>query len=89
MAVACSNTGFFGAAVVPSKLLYLKGIISLHSGLFCMRFGTVHEAQGVYIDARTATTRWAGERMDYDLAIFGLFSSVACARRVSAETSEH
>jgi len=49
----------------------------------------VHEAQGVYIDARTATTRWAGERMDYDLAIFGLFSSVACARRVSAETSEH
>jgi hypothetical protein len=48
----------------------------------------VHEAQGVYIDARTATTRWAGERMDYDLAIFGLFSSVARARRVSAETSE-
>jgi hypothetical protein len=49
----------------------------------------VQEAQGVYIDARTATTRWAGERMDYDLAIFGLFSSVARARRVAAETSEH
>jgi hypothetical protein len=48
----------------------------------------VHDAQGVYIDARTAVTRWAGERMDYDLAIFGLFSSMARAKRVSAETSE-
>jgi hypothetical protein len=48
----------------------------------------VHEAQGVYIDARTAATRWAGERMDYDLAIFGLFSSLARAKRVPAETSE-
>jgi hypothetical protein len=47
----------------------------------------VHDARGVYIDAGTATTRWAGERMDYDLAIFGLFSSVACAKRVAAETS--
>jgi len=47
----------------------------------------VHESQGVYIDARTAATRWAGERMDYDLAIFGLFSSLARAKRVSAETS--
>jgi Domain of unknown function (DUF222)/HNH endonuclease len=48
----------------------------------------VHEAQGVYIGARTAATRWAGERMDYDLAVFGLFSSLARAQRVSAETSE-
>jgi HNH endonuclease len=47
----------------------------------------VHDAQGVYIDARTAATRWAGERMDYDLAIFGLFSSLARANRISAETS--
>jgi Domain of unknown function (DUF222)/HNH endonuclease len=48
----------------------------------------VHEAQGIYIDARTAATRWAGERMDYDLAIFALFSSLARAKSVSAETSE-
>jgi len=48
----------------------------------------VHDAQGIYIDARTAATRWAGERMDYDLAIFGLFSSLARAKSVSAETSE-
>jgi hypothetical protein len=49
---------------------------------------TVHDARGIYIDAGTATTRWTGERMDYDLAIFGLFSSVARAKRVSAETSQ-
>ena len=49
---------------------------------------TVDGFQGVYIDEKTAATRWAGERMDYDLAIFGLFSSLARAKRVSAETSQ-
>jgi hypothetical protein len=48
----------------------------------------IRVAHGVYIGARTAATRWAGERMDYDLEVFGLFSSLARAQRVSAETSE-
>ena len=35
---------------------------------------SVHDAQEIEITAKTATTRWAGERMDYDLALFALFS---------------
>ena len=28
-----------------------------------------HEGIGLVIDARTAVTRWGGERMDYDMAV--------------------
>jgi hypothetical protein len=31
---------------------------------------TGHRVQGLSIDANTAATRWRGERMDYDLAVF-------------------
>lgn len=31
-----------------------------------------HEGIGLVIDARTAVTRWQGERMDYDLAIWAM-----------------
>lgn len=31
---------------------------------------TTHRAQGLSITANTAATRWRGERMDYDLAVF-------------------
>jgi hypothetical protein len=33
----------------------------------------VHDAAKIPIDPDTAITRWAGERMDYDLALFALF----------------
>ena len=45
-----------------------------------------HEASGLAIDADTASTRWRGERLDYDLAI-----PILCAqaqRDVSAATSD-
>jgi hypothetical protein len=45
---------------------------------------SVHDACKLKITPRTAATRWAGERMDYDLAIHGLFGQ---RDRVSAETS--
>jgi hypothetical protein len=32
----------------------------------------INESNGVYIDERTAVTRWCGERMDYDFAVFAL-----------------
>jgi len=35
---------------------------------------SVHDAQNLEIAPETATTRWAGERMDYDLALFALFN---------------
>jgi hypothetical protein len=35
--------------------------------------GAVHDAAKIHIDPDTAITRWAGERMDYDLALFALF----------------
>jgi hypothetical protein len=35
---------------------------------------SVHDAHNLEIAPETATTRWAGERMDYDLALFGLFN---------------
>jgi hypothetical protein len=47
----------------------------------------VHESQGIYITPKTAVTRWAGERMDYDHALFVLFSRRDHLRNVSAETS--
>ena len=33
-----------------------------------------HEGFGLVIDARTAVTRWQGESMDYDLAIWAMFN---------------
>jgi hypothetical protein len=48
-----------------------------------------HRAQGLAIDARTAATRWRGERMDYGLAIDVLLQRVRRAGEqmdVSAET---
>jgi Domain of unknown function (DUF222)/HNH endonuclease len=52
----------------------------------------VHESQGIHIDPSTAVTRWCGERMDYDLAVFALFSHRDVLRdrlqNVSAETPE-
>jgi Domain of unknown function (DUF222)/HNH endonuclease len=53
---------------------------------------SVNETNGIYIDPRTATTRWRGERMDYDLALFCLFNQRdrhnTCPVDVSAETLE-
>jgi Domain of unknown function (DUF222)/HNH endonuclease len=40
----------------------------------------VHEAERIYIDSRTAVTRWLGERMDYDMALTCLFAKVERAR---------
>jgi hypothetical protein len=52
----------------------------------------VNEANGIYIDHKTAVTRWCGERMDYDLAVYALGTRVKYFRRqaesVSAETSD-
>ncbi len=50
---------------------------------------SVNEAQGIYIDPRTAATRWTGERMDYDMALFCLFNQRDRAQNVSAGTPEH
>lgn len=48
---------------------------------------TQNAAAGVEIDAKTATTRWRGERMDYGLAIEVLLARGARSRAgVSAET---
>jgi hypothetical protein len=52
----------------------------------------VNEANGICIDHKTAVTRWCGERMDYDLAVYALGTRVKYFRRqaenVSAETSD-
>ncbi len=47
-----------------------------------------HAQAGLAIDARTAVTRWCGERLDYDLAIWCLMNnrSTTSNRDVSAET---
>jgi hypothetical protein len=47
---------------------------------------SVHESQGIHIVPNTAVTRWRGERMDYDLAMFALFSRRDRMRNVAAET---
>lgn len=31
-----------------------------------------HEAHGIHIDSSTAATRWRGERIDYELGVWGL-----------------
>ena len=54
----------------------------------------VHEENGIYIDAQTAVTRWRGEKMDYDMALFCLFNQRdrhrerqgGASENVSAET---
>ena len=43
-------------------------------------------APGTRINAKTATTRWRGERMDYDLAIESLCQRVAKRKNVPAGT---
>ena len=56
---------------------------------------TANEAQGIRIDSGTAATRWRGERIDYELGVWGLCHQAERARNVSAshldvsaETSE-
>jgi Domain of unknown function (DUF222)/HNH endonuclease len=49
---------------------------------------SAHRSQGIDIAPNTAVTRWLGERMDYDFALFALFSRRDRLRNVSAETSE-
>jgi hypothetical protein len=46
-----------------------------------------HTQQDIKIDKNTATTRWRGERMDYDLGVAVLVQQSHRPRRVSAETS--
>jgi hypothetical protein len=43
-------------------------------------------APGTTINEKTATTRWRGERMDYDLAIDVLLQRAAKGKDVPAET---
>ncbi|MFT4103744.1 MAG: hypothetical protein QM674_22485, partial [Burkholderiaceae bacterium] len=47
-----------------------------------------HHQAGLAIDAGTAVTRWAGERIDYGMAVGGLLAEQARLHRgdVSAET---
>jgi hypothetical protein len=56
-----------------------------------------HTELGIPIDSNTATTRWRGERMDYDLGVWVLCQQAARGRNldgnsrqddVSAETSQ-
>ena len=56
---------------------------------------SANEAQGIRIDSRTAATRWRGERIDYELGVWGLCHQAERAREhsdvhldVSAETRE-
>ena len=46
-----------------------------------------HQQQGIHIDARTATTLWRGEVMDYGLAVEVLLQHAKRRRNVSAESS--
>jgi hypothetical protein len=43
--------------------------------------------RGVSIDARTAATRWAGESMDYGLAVEVLMQRVARRRQATADAA--
>ena len=47
-----------------------------------------HQQRGIHIDARTATTLWRGEVMDYGLAVEVLLQHAKRRRNVSAENSE-
>jgi Domain of unknown function (DUF222) len=46
-----------------------------------------HTQQGIWIDPKTATTRWRGETMDYGLAVDVLLQHSHRPRRVSAEST--
>jgi hypothetical protein len=50
------------------------------------QLSAAHREQGIHIDAKTATTLWRGERMDYGLAVQVLLHKAQRARNVSAET---
>lgn len=45
-----------------------------------------HEERGIHINEKTAVTRWAGEAMDYGLAVAVLLQQARRGTRVSAET---
>jgi uncharacterized protein DUF222/HNH endonuclease len=45
-----------------------------------------HDQLGIRIDERTAATRWAGEKMDYGLAVAVLLQQARRGNEVSAET---
>jgi len=47
-----------------------------------------NQRRGLSIDRRTATTRWTGEAMDYQIAIDSLLFRERRAARVAAETSD-
>jgi hypothetical protein len=44
-----------------------------------------HESEGIHINARTAATRWAGERCDYGLGVESLLSQARIAKRPPSE----
>jgi hypothetical protein len=44
-----------------------------------------HESEGIHINARTAATRWAGERCDYGLGVESLLSQARIAKRPPPE----
>lgn len=46
----------------------------------------IHQQHGIYIDKKTAATRWCGESMDFGLAIEVLFQQSRRAQGVSQET---
>jgi Domain of unknown function (DUF222)/HNH endonuclease len=46
----------------------------------------LNEQHGIHINAKTAATRWGGEKMDYDLGIWALLHLKDRGERVSAET---
>ena len=47
----------------------------------------LNEQHGIHINAKTAATRWGGEKMDYDLGVWMLLQRRAGGGSVSAETS--
>jgi hypothetical protein len=71
-------TGESFESVAPEHTLPLSSRRDLVAG---------NEQRGLAIDARTATTRWMGEAMDYQTAIDCLLFRERRAARVSAETS--
>jgi hypothetical protein len=52
------------------------------------RLVAAHREQGIFIDQKTAATRWRGETMDLGLGIEVLLQQAKRARDVSAETRE-
>jgi hypothetical protein len=48
----------------------------------------VNEQNGIYIDSQTAVTRWRGEKMDYDMALFCLFNQRDRHREPQCDSSD-